>query len=96
MEKDIEKYLVDGVKKMGGLCLKWVCPGNDGVPDRIVIMPGGRVWFVELKEVHGRLSPLQKYWRESLFDLGCQAVVLRGRQMVTLFLSTLQDLYERG
>ena len=49
LEKDIEKRLVREVKKLGGLCLKWVSPGNSGVPDRIVLMPGGKAIFVELK-----------------------------------------------
>ena len=48
-EKDIEKILVNGVKDVGGRAYKWVSPGNNGVPDRIVILPEGRIVFVELK-----------------------------------------------
>lgn len=47
-ESEIEKYLVDKVKDIGGLCMKWVSPGNSGVPDRIVIFDKG-VYFIELK-----------------------------------------------
>ena len=46
LEKDIEKILVNEVKKLGGRAYKWVSPGNDGVPDRIVILPGMRPAFV--------------------------------------------------
>ena len=58
-ERDIEKILVGEVKRMGGRAYKWVSPGNDGVPDRIVIFPGRRPVFVELKTETGKLCPLQ-------------------------------------
>ena len=45
-EKDIERFLVNGVKKLGGVAYKFVSPGNAGVPDRLIVMPGGRVYFV--------------------------------------------------
>ena len=48
-EKEIEKILVDEVKRLGGRAYKWTSPGNDGVPDRIVFLPDTRVIFVELK-----------------------------------------------
>lgn len=79
---------------MGGRCLKWVCPGNGGVPDRIVIMPGGRIWFVELKDDNGQMSKLQRYWRETLHDLGCRAVVIRGEEMARLFLAELKGVQD--
>ena len=44
LEKDIERKLVDMVKRHGGLCLKWVCPGWSGVPDRIVLLPPGKIF----------------------------------------------------
>ena len=40
LEREIEKKLVDGVRKLGGRAYKFVSPGNDGVPDRIVVLPG--------------------------------------------------------
>lgn len=71
LEKDIERRLVKIVKSHGGLCLKWVCPGWSGVPDRLVLLPGGRVRFVELKRPKGgRLSSRQLWWRQKLRDLG--------------------------
>ena len=70
-ERDIEKILVEGVRKLGGKAFKFVSPGNDGVPDRIIIMPGGRVYFVELKTEVGRLSGRQKIQIRALTRLGC-------------------------
>ena len=72
LEKEIErklKILVEG--KLGGLCLKWVCPGWSGVPDRILLFPGGRVYFVELKRPKGgKVEPLQTWWKRRLEGLG--------------------------
>lgn len=71
LEKDIEQKLRVMVERHGGLCLKWVCPGWAGVPDRIVLLPGGRVVFVELKRPKGgQLSKLQLWWADKLRQLG--------------------------
>lgn len=85
LEKDIERDLVRMVKTHGGLCLKWVCPGWSGVPDRIVLLPGGRVVFVELKRPRGRLSQLQKWWAKKLIDLGLEHWVIWTRRDLNLF-----------
>lgn len=71
LEKDIEQKLRKMVEKAGGKCLKWVCPGWSGVPDRIVLLPGGKIVFVETKRPKGgQLSELQKKWAKWLIDLG--------------------------
>lgn len=71
LEKEIEEKLVKAVKRRGGLCLKWVCPGWAGVPDRIILMPRGRVVFVETKRPRGGvLSGRQKWWRRTLAGMG--------------------------
>ena len=71
LEKEIEKKLKDMVQQHGGLCLKWVCPGWSGVPDRIILLPGGYVIFAEVKRPKGgTLSELQKYWGKKLKALG--------------------------
>lgn len=71
LEKEIESKLREMVEQAGGMCLKWVCPGWAGVPDRIVLLPGGRIVFVELKKpVGGRVSGRQKWWRDKLRLLG--------------------------
>lgn len=86
LEKDIEKKLVDTVRKRGGLCLKWVCPGWAGVPDRIVLLPGGRIVFVELKRPKGGvLSDRQKWWRRKLIELGFHHWVIWDMTNLTQF-----------
>lgn len=71
LEKDIERKLRREVERRGGRCLKWVCPGWAGVPDRIVLLPGGRIYFVELKRPKGgKLSAMQLKWGEWLRELG--------------------------
>lgn len=85
-ESDIEKILVEGVRKLGGKAFKFVSPGNGGVPDRIVIMPGGRVYFVELKTEVGRLSGRQKIQMRTLTRLGCETWALWGSGDVRTFL----------
>ena len=71
LEKEIERKLRDIVKSHGGLCLKWVCPGWSGVPDRIILLPDAKVFFAELKRPKGsKVSPLQTWWRKTLQRLG--------------------------
>ncbi len=78
LEKDIEKILVGEVKKLGGQAYKWVSPGNNGVPDRIVILPNQRPIFVELKTETGKLTNLQQIQIERLRELGQQVEVVKG------------------
>ena len=71
LDKDIEQRLRRRVESYGGKCLKWVCPGWAGVPDRIVLLPRGRIYFVETKKPKGgQLSALQKQWRKWITGLG--------------------------
>ena len=70
LEKEIEQKLVRLVRKHGGLALKWVCPGWAGVPDRIVLLPGGRIYVIELKRPDGRASERQRWWAAKLRRLG--------------------------
>jgi hypothetical protein len=77
LEKDIEKALGRMVGRLGGLCLKWVCPGWAGVPDRIILLPGGQILFVELKRPKGgQLAPMQIWWSRKLLDLGFHHTVI--------------------
>lgn len=69
-ERAIEKRLVTEVKKHGGLAMKFISPGFDGVPDRIVLLPGGKMGFVELKAPGQHMRPLQVQRKRQLEGLG--------------------------
>lgn len=70
-EKTTEAYLRDEVKARGGRSYKWVSPGCSGVPDRIIVKPGGGVFFVELKSEGQKSTPQQQRRQEELRALGC-------------------------
>ena len=69
-EKYIEQKLVGTVKSMGGMAPKFVSPGIDGMPDRIVLLPMGRIAFVECKATGKKMRPLQKKRKKQLEALG--------------------------
>lgn len=85
-ENQIESYMVRKVKEHGGLCFKFVSPGNLGVPDRIVITPDGRTIYVELKTNTGRLAKAQKWQRSEMEKRGVDVRVLFGLDAVKDFL----------
>jgi hypothetical protein len=89
MERDVERALVKGIEALGGKAFKFVSPGNAGVPDRLVCLPGGRIVFVELKEVGGRVSGLQLSQITRLSRLGHKVRVLKGRAEVDAFLAEI-------
>ena len=82
LERTIEQRLVEAVRKAGGLCPKFVSPGWDGVPDRIVLLPGGKLGFVELKAPGQKLRPLQRRRREQLERLGFRVFVIDGVEQI--------------
>ncbi len=90
LEKDVEKALVREVRKMGGEAYKWTSPGNDGVPDRIVVLPGGIVVFVELKADGGQLRPVQRVQIEKLRRLGQRVEIVRGMKGLKEFLGEIR------
>lgn len=69
-ESALERRLVREVEAIGGLAPKWISPGTRGVPDRIIILPGGRTVFVEMKAPGKQLQPLQRKWFKTLASLG--------------------------
>lgn len=85
-EKAVEKKLRDGVRGLGGRAYKFVSPGNAGVPDRLVVLPGGRILFVELKDEVGKVSPRQKVQIAKLTALGCDVRVISGMTEAESFL----------
>ena len=85
-ESQLERRLTRGVKTLGGRAYKFVSPGNAGMPDRLVILPGGRVLFVELKTASGRLSVRQRLKIQELRCLGANVRPLFGADEVDEFL----------
>ena len=75
-EKAIEQRLVHTVKEQGGMCPKLISPGTDGMPDRMVLLPEGRISFVEVKAPGQKPRPLQVRRHEQLRQLGFRVAVL--------------------
>lgn len=90
-ERDIEKWLRHQVESLGGLAFKFTSPGNDGVPDRQVILPGGLIYFVELKTDRGRLAPIQVWQQDRLDALGCQVRTIRGMDEAAEFIEEVRE-----
>ncbi len=80
LESTIERKLVQAARKRGGLALKVVSPGMDGVPDRIVLLPPGKLAFVELKAPGKVMRPLQVRRKEQLEALGFSVYCVDGTE----------------
>ena len=90
-EKDIERHLRLRVEKLGGLCYKWVSPSNSGVPDRIVMLPGGITAFVEVKSPVGVLSTQQKVKMNKMKELGQKVYVLNSMNKIDELIELIQE-----
>jgi len=90
LEREIEAYLRDEVKRLGGVAYKFVSPGNDGVPDRMVCLPYGRIFFAELKAPGKKPTPLQIRQMERLEALGFLTAVLDSPEEVDEFLRAVE------
>ena len=75
-EKDIERKLKMEVSSHGGICWKFVSPGTAGVPDRIILMPKGKIAFVEVKQKGEKPRPLQLARHKFLRQLGFKVYIL--------------------
>ena len=89
-EKCIEQKLTLMVKKRGGICPKWVSPGFDGVPDRIVLLPVGRIAFVEVKALGKKPRPLQIARHKLLTRLGFKVYILDAEEQIGGILDEIQ------
>lgn len=90
LEKDVERRLTKSIEALGGRAYKFVSPAHRGVADRVVVLPGGRVWFVEVKTETGRLTPLQEHFRREVEQLGCNYVCLYGAKDVDQWLAYVE------
>lgn len=89
-ERTIERKLVIEVKKRGGLAVKFVSPGLDGVPDRLVLLPGGSIAFIEIKAPGKRMRPLQQMRAKQLVALGFQVYCIDNKEMIGGMLDEIQ------
>ena len=69
-ERDVEMYLVNEVRAIGGRAYKLSCPGTNGMPDRMVCLPGGKIVFVELKAPGKQARAIQRARQKALRDMG--------------------------
>jgi hypothetical protein len=90
-EKIVESYLVRRVKQAGGKCYKFVSPGNNGVPDRIVLLPIGSVYFVETKAPGEKPRPSQLVVHRDMKRLGFSVRVLDSKNAVDEFMKEVMS-----
>lgn len=88
-EKEIESYLVRRVREAGGRAYKFVSPGNGGVPDRLVCLPGGVIAFVELKAPGQKARPQQRLQIDRLRALGFRVEVIDSKEGADALLASL-------
>ena len=88
-EKQIEQKLVKAIKDKGGIAPKFVSPGFDGMPDRIVLLPYGKLAFIEVKALGKKPRELQVARHKLLRDLGFKVYVLDDMQLITKILSEI-------
>ena len=88
-EKTIEQYLCDAALRHGGRAYKWVSPGRVGVPDRLVVLPGGNLFGVECKAPGKTPTVLQARIHAELRALGLEVAVVDSREAVDLLMGDI-------
>jgi hypothetical protein len=92
MEKTIESYLRRKIRKLGGIAAKWVSPNLDGVPDRIVLLPGGKVCFAELKDKGKKPTKKQVLRHSQLKALGFAVYVVDSYESVDKAIANMAEV----
>ena len=90
-EKTIEQRLVKAAKSMGGIAVKFVSPGFDGMPDRVVLLPYGKIAFVEVKAPGCKPRPLQVSRHGQLRRLGFKVYLLDSPEQINEILEDIQN-----
>ena len=90
-EKTIEVKLIKAVREMGGIAPKFSIPGLDGMPDRLVLLPKGKIAFVEVKRHGEKPRPLQEARHGMLRDLGFKVHVLDDAKKIGGILNEIQS-----
>lgn len=89
-EKYTEQKLVKAVKAAGGLALKFTSPGFDGVPDRLILLPDGKIAFAELKAMGRKPRPLQARRKRQLEELGFSVYIIENEAQIGGMLDEIQ------
>ena len=89
-EQQIEQKLVQAVRKKGGLCLKFVSPNFDGMPDRLILLPRGRIAFAELKAPGKKPRPLQIARHKTLMKLGFRVYIIDSVEQIGAVLDEIR------
>ena len=92
-EKDLERFLDKAVRQLGGTTLKIFNPWVVGYPDRLVLMPGGRTMFVELKSTGEQPRKIQQVRHEQLRGLGFEVRVIDKRKQIEQLIHDLQTTH---
>jgi len=90
-EREIEQAFRKAVKKRGGLALKFTSPGFDGVPDRLALLPSGKMGFVEVKAPGKKPRPLQLQRHRLLRELGFRVYVLDDQEQIGGIIDDIQS-----
>lgn len=95
-EKDIESYLRDEIKKLGGIAYKFISPGNAGVPDRLVLLPEEEIYFVELKAPGKKTRKIQDKQIGKIKNLGFRVFTIDSKDQIDHFIDFVKGLYGDG
>lgn len=90
-EKQIEQKLVQAVRKSGGMCLKFVSPNFDGMPDRLILFPGGKIAFAELKSPGKKPRPLQIARHKTLMGLCFRVYIIDSVEQIGVIIDEIQS-----
>ena len=90
-EKQIEQKLVQAVRKSGGMCHKFVSPNFDGMPDRLILLPCGKIAFAELKAPGKKPRPLQMARHKALMKLGFRVYIIDRMEQIGAILDEIQS-----
>lgn len=88
LEASLEAHFYRQVRLLGGMVDK-IAPTRKGMPDRLVLLPGGRVYLVELKADNGSTSPAQRLYHQRAAELGTRVQLLVGRSGIDAWLRTV-------
>ncbi len=91
-EKQVEQRLVKAVKTAGGICPKLVAPGMDGMPDRMALLPRGRIGFVEVKAPGGKPRKLQLLRHRILRNLGFKVFILDDPEQIPSIIDEIGEM----